>query len=179
MINAKTALSDLAFIVYKALRHGGVDAVLSGGAVVSVYSNNKYESRDLDFISADNNESIEKAMEKIGFVRRGKNFVHTNTKFTVEFPTGPLAIGNELIKTPKESIVEGKRIKILSPTDAIKDRLAGYFYFKDPQNLEQAKLLYREVGGNLNKVKAWAVAEGELEKFEIFRNSLKQVRSRS
>lgn len=176
MINARTRLSDLAFVVYKALKASGVDAVLSGGAVVSVYSKNKYESRDLDFISADDNESIDKAMDKIGFVRHGKNFIHPKTKFTVEFPSGPLAIGNELIKTPKESVVNGKRIKILSPTDAIKDRLAGYFYFKDPQNLEQAKLLYREVGGNLSKVRAWAVAEGELEKYEIFIRSLNRKR---
>jgi hypothetical protein len=62
MINTKMTLSDLAFIVYQALKDGGIDAVLSGGAVVSVYSKNKYESRDLDFISIDDKESIDKAM---------------------------------------------------------------------------------------------------------------------
>src|SRR4051812_34802116 len=118
MINSRTTLSALAFIVYKALKDRGVDAVLSGGAVVSVYTKNKYESRDLDFISGDDKKSIGGAMEKIGFVRRGKNFVHPKTRFTVEFPRGPLAIGNEYLKNPKETTISRKKIKILTPTDA-------------------------------------------------------------
>jgi hypothetical protein len=36
-----------------------MSAVLVGGAVVSIYTNNKYESYDLDFISPDDHVKIE------------------------------------------------------------------------------------------------------------------------
>ena len=173
MINKRMTLSDLAFFVYKGLKANDVEAVLSGGAVVSVYSKNRYESRDLDFISPNQQKDICTAMVSMGFSGLGKNFVHPNTRFTVEFPAGPLAIGNQLLPPIKETLVQGKRIKILSPTDAIKDRLAGWIYFNDPQNLEQAKIVYQSVGGNLTRIKQWLKSEGALDKYKDFIEALK------
>ena len=169
MISLTMSLDELAFVVYDALKAGGIDAVLSGGAVVSIYTQNRYQSLDLDFISSNQIKDIERAMWTIGFKRRGKNFTHGQTQFTVEFPTGPLAVGNELLRIPNESVIGGRKIKILSPTNAIKDRLSGYFYFHDPQNLEQAKMIYRAVGGRLAEIKQWAEREGELEKISRIR----------
>jgi hypothetical protein len=51
-ITASTTLEELAAIVSTTLDAAGITAVLSGGAVVSIYTNNEYESSDLDFISA-------------------------------------------------------------------------------------------------------------------------------
>lgn len=48
-ITSKTTLKELAFIVGKVLKDCSIDAVLVGGAVVSIYSDNKYESSDLRF----------------------------------------------------------------------------------------------------------------------------------
>ncbi len=50
-INKKTSLAALGAIVCEALQHAGIDAFLSGGAVVSIYTENRYESFDLDFVT--------------------------------------------------------------------------------------------------------------------------------
>ena len=44
------AREDVAALVCSSLQQRGIEVVLSGGAVVSVYTENEYESYDLDFI---------------------------------------------------------------------------------------------------------------------------------
>jgi hypothetical protein len=176
VISKSMTLSDFAFVVYQSLKSRKIEAVLSGGAVVSVYTSNEYESRDLDFISPNLAKDINRAMVSMGFSKSGQNYRHPNTEFTVEFPPGPLAVGDELLNDVKETTIGGRKIKILSPTDAIKDRLAGWFHFHDPQNLEQARMLYHAVGGDLKKIKKWAAGEGALEQFKVFVESLKSRR---
>lgn len=67
---------------------------------------------------------------------------HPECKYLfIEFPPGPLAIGEDTTLQPKKSRFNGKVIKILSPTDCIKDRLASYIHFKSRETLEQAVLV--------------------------------------
>ena len=51
MITEATALTELAAIVSDALERAGIVATLSGGAAVSIYSDNRYVSEDLDFVT--------------------------------------------------------------------------------------------------------------------------------
>ena len=44
------ALEEVAAVVWEALDRARIPVVLSGGAVVSIYSDNAYESFDLDFV---------------------------------------------------------------------------------------------------------------------------------
>ena len=48
-IRANTKAVELAALVSQALEAAGIKATLSGGGAVSVYTDNKYKSRDLDF----------------------------------------------------------------------------------------------------------------------------------
>lgn len=48
---ATVSLKDLAGLVSEAMRKGGVDAVLVGGACVTIYTDNRYQSYDLDYVS--------------------------------------------------------------------------------------------------------------------------------
>ena len=52
MINEHTSLEELAAVVSETLEKAGIIATLSGGAAVSIYSNNRYQSEDLDFVTA-------------------------------------------------------------------------------------------------------------------------------
>ena len=73
----KASLEQLAALVCQTLADEGIDAVLVGGAVVSIYSNNEYMSRDLDFITHAESKRVNAAMEKIGFKRSpGRHFTH-------------------------------------------------------------------------------------------------------
>lgn len=75
---------------------------------------------------------------------------------------------------PNANISLGTSIKILSPTDCVKDRLAGYLYFKTRDNLEQAILAAKKHPIDLAKVKKWCAGEGHPEVFDEFINELKK-----
>ena len=51
-INQKMSLRDFAITIAALLNEKDIDVVLTGGAVVSIYSEGKYVSKDADFLSA-------------------------------------------------------------------------------------------------------------------------------
>ena len=86
-ITKKTDIQTVASIVCDCLLKHGIDAVLSGGAVVSIYTSNEYESKDLDFVSSGDIKSIERSLSTIGFTKSsGRHFVHPESEYFVEFP---------------------------------------------------------------------------------------------
>jgi len=146
-----------------------MDAVLVGGSLVSIYTNNKYESSDLDFISPAAHTRIVAAMAELGFAARGKDFVHPHTDFTVEFPTGPLAIGDDVPVVPEHKMtVDGVEITMLSPTQAVMDRLMAFFEYNDRQCLDQALWIAEKHPVDVERVAAWAKRERKEEKLNIF-----------
>ncbi len=68
------SLKEFALAVAQALKEKNIDVVLTGGAVVSIYSENKYQSKDLDFLSVTDHQTIKKAMHDLGFKNLGKDF---------------------------------------------------------------------------------------------------------
>jgi predicted nucleotidyltransferase len=86
-ITKKTSIEELGALVCQSLKDAGIEAFLSGGAVVTIYSNNKYESYDLDFVSFGDRNKIKSVMESLGFSReKSRHFVHPETPYFVEFP---------------------------------------------------------------------------------------------
>ena len=173
-ITASTTIEELAAIVSTALEAAGVSAVLSGGAVVSIYTNNEYESNDLDFISPESPSRIAAAIASLGFKREGRRFSHARTPLFLEFPAGPLAIGDELIRATEvgEKRTEAGTIRLLTPTQCVMDRLAAYFHWNDLQSLDQAVMVASSQEINLGKVEAWAQREGASEKFRRFKQEI-------
>jgi hypothetical protein len=51
-ISGDSTLLEVAAIVSAALEEAGLKSVLSGGAAISIYTDNRYESVDLDFVSS-------------------------------------------------------------------------------------------------------------------------------
>jgi hypothetical protein len=140
------------------LKKRGIDTILVGGAVVSIYSNGAYRSGDLDFVRASMFVTkLEESLSEIGFKKHGRHYVHPDCKHLfVEFPGGPpLGIGNDNSIVPDEVSVNGTVIKILSPTDCVKDRLASYIHFKAPEGLDQAVLVAKNQDVNLVSIKKW------------------------
>jgi hypothetical protein len=65
-IDEHTSLEDLAALVCTTLEAHGISVVLSGGAVVSIYSDAEYVSYDLDFIPIGLARKADAAMESLG-----------------------------------------------------------------------------------------------------------------
>jgi len=166
--------AELAAYVQTALRKEGIDLVLTGGAAVTLYSNNKYVSRDLDFVDAGFSSflKIKREMESIGFRQKGKHFVHSETEFLVEFVASPLSVGNEPVSAISKVKLPTGLLKVISPSDCVKDRLAAFFYWNDLQALEQALLVARSKKIDSKEVERWANTEKMTEKYREFAKRL-------
>jgi hypothetical protein len=153
-------------------------AVLTGGACATFYSDGVYESHDLDFIvrSGGTRKSIDAAMATIGFTRDGDRYTHPATRFFVEFPRGPLAIGDDLAITPVELEVGPGKTLALSATDACRDRLAAFYDWADRQSLRVAVEIARRRRVNLAAIGRWSAREGQQEKYTDFRRELRRRR---
>lgn len=158
------------------LKKHEIDTVLVGGAVVSVYTDGLYKSGDLDFVRLDLfSTGIEAAMKEIGFLKHGRHYIHPNCKHLfVEFPGGPpLGIGedNEIVAFEVE--VEGQIIKIYSPTDCVKDRLASYIHFKAEECLDQAIMVAKRHPVDFKSIEKWCLGEGAKLQWDEFKNRFK------
>ncbi len=159
------------------LKKNGIDTILVGGSVVAIYSNGIYRSGDLDFVRASMFvKKLDESMAELGFKKHGRHFVHPDCRHLfVEFPGGPpLGIGEDNTIVPDEVNVEGTVIKILSPTDCVKDRLATYIYFKTQDGMDQAVLVAKNQEVNFSSIKKWCIGEGHPEVFDDFLNELKR-----
>ena len=158
----------------------GIESVLVGGSVAAIYSQGAYRSGDLDFIISDADRiRIDQILTGLGFCKEGRHFRHPQCKHLfVEFPPGPLAIGNDYRIKPVTVSVEKRKLLILSPTDCVCDRLASYMFFKSRDALEQALMVAAAQPVDLKKIKSWCTAEGGIEQFDEFRSLLKDRKSR-
>jgi hypothetical protein len=80
------------------LNNVGTVAVLTGGSAATYYAPETYQSRDAHFVislSADP-AGAEAALRALGYQQLGGTYRHDSNAFTVEFPPGPLGIGDDL-----------------------------------------------------------------------------------
>ncbi len=151
------------------LTEKGVDAILVGGACVSIYTGNRYVSSDLDFVSTATIKEISSALSELGFERKSsRHFERKDCPFFLEFVSPPAAIGSEPVKGLNVIRTRRGRIFLLTPTDSVKDRLAAYYHWNDPQSLEQAVLLAEAQEIDFKEVKRWSKKEGHEEKYAVF-----------
>ena len=173
-ITSKTTLEELAALVCSTLKAAGIDAFLSGGAVVSIYTHNAYQSWDLDFISHGSFKKIEEVMKSLGFTRElGRHFIHPKTKIFVEFPGVATQIGDQPITEFAERKTKAGTLTLLRPTECVMDRLAAFYHWNDPQGLEQAILVALAHPVDLKAIERWSQKEGMKKKFTGFLQELK------
>ncbi|MEN8221695.1 MAG: hypothetical protein ABFR36_00440 [Acidobacteriota bacterium] len=174
MITKSLSLEELAFVVCKVLKDNGVDAVLTGGAVVAIYSDNLYMSYDLDFVTHSSLKEIDNILKRIGFVRKGRSFFHSETDYYLDFPAPPLSVGDKPVDTFNEITKKNGYLKLLTPTHCVMDRLASYYYWDDNQALTQAVMVSSKQKINLVEIKEWSENEGMSDKYAGYVKELKK-----
>jgi hypothetical protein len=170
------SLGELAAYVSHHLRNRGIEVVLSGGGCVSIYSSNVYVSWDLDFI--DNlftkRSKLREALSEIGFSEESRYFQHPESQVIIEFPSGPLSVGQEPVKEIINLELATGTLRLISPTDCVKDRLAAYYHWQDRQCLEQAVLVAQAQDIDLGEVERWSRREGKITAFRQVRKFLRK-----
>ena len=180
-ITSRSSAREVALEVGAALEAKGLRAVLSGGGCASIYTNGAYQSVDLDFIlqGPGTQKQLDEALGSIGFARREAQYFHPRARYYVEFPPGPLGIGGDYRIESVEVLSAGRRLLMLSPTDACRDRLASFFHWNDRQGLEVAVRIAARCRIDIDMVRAWSERERALPRFQIFLEELARFRRRS
>ena len=170
---------ELAGLVSAEFQKNGINVVLSGGSCVSIYSEEKYVSMDLDFVNAafTKRDRIRDVIESLGFHEENRYFRHPDTDLLVEFPPGPLGVGEEPVKQIDELQTETGVLRIISPTDCVKDRLTWYYHDGDTECLRQAVLVANHNAIDLNEIKRWSEVEGKSDEFDHIKGQLQEKKA--
>lgn len=161
------------------LEGAGIHTVLVGGALVSIYTEGLYRSGDLDMVPDRYDRSgITGVLEQLGFkADKSRCFKHPGCPHLfLDFPNGPVELGEEYPVIPDEIMVEGRTLRLLSPTDCVKDRLAAYIHWKSRAGFNQALLVCRRQRSrvDLDKVENWCRHEGGTTAFQELLRSLSE-----
>lgn len=178
-LTARSSLGDVAVAVGDALRRAGIRAVLTGGACAHLYSGGTYLSRDADFVlgAPCRREDLDRAMATVGFKRDRDRYVHAVVPFFVEFPRGPLGIGEDVHIRPVWRTRRSAKTLALSATDACRDRLAAFYHWNDRQSLIVAVAIALRHRIAFAKVREWSRREGHLGEYSAFLGALRRARA--
>ncbi len=172
---SEMTVGEIAAYIAEHLYTNGIEVVLTGGSCVSIYTNNRYLSYDLDFIERGQalRKKITACLQQIGFIEKNRYFTHPETQYFIEFPAGPLAIGDEPVEDIANLEFDTGSLRLLTATDCVKDRLAAFYHWKDRQCLEQAIMVAHANEVDLQEVARWSRHEGMENEFEQIKPLLK------
>ncbi len=173
-ITKASSLEDVCFAVCTALQRVGTVAVLTGGSAATYYAPESYQSGDADFIIRFSSDRARAGatMRKLGYREVGGTYHHSKNIFTVEFPPGPLAIGDDLVRSYDTVKRVDEVLYVLSRTDCVRDRLASFYFFADRSALAAATAVARGGQVDLPAIRRWSTKEGEGSRFAEFYESL-------
>jgi len=169
----KITIRQLASVISSHLNNHGIQATLVGGACVSIYSNNKYQSLDLDFVTQASIKQLSPLLKELGFnLQSGRHFTHPQCSYFIDFVAPPVAIGDQPIKATFSIETTAGSFRLLTATDCVKDRLAAFFYWNDYQSLAQAVMVTKDNKVVIEEIRRWAKKENQLDKFKQYLDKL-------
>jgi hypothetical protein len=159
-ITTQSSLADVCFEVCTALDRAGITAVLTGGSAATFYAPQAYQSRDADFILTMRADGGAKVLADLGYSEHGGTYKHAENIYTVEFPRGPLAVGDDLIGTWETVRRKRQLLHVLSRTDCVRDRLMWFYSSNDRSALQAAVGVAGSGSINRGLIRDWSIREG-------------------
>jgi hypothetical protein len=130
---------------FQSLFSGSVP-VLVGGAAVELYTRGGYVTGDLDFVG-NLSSSVIRKLEKAGFRREGRHWIHDAGKVYLELPASSLEPEAEVA----EIRVGRHRVLAVSPEDVVVDRLAAWQFWKSSADAIGAYLVWRSQSETMDR----------------------------
>ena len=162
-ITRETSLQELAAIISQVLEAEGLIATLSGGAAVSIYTANRYQSSDLDFVSSVDSRKLGEVVASLGFqpTESKRLFSHPDTFWLLEFPAGPLGFGAKVVNAKQLKAIDTPfgPLRVITPTLCVMDRLAAFVHWRDRQCYEQAVWVAENHKLDWLELEQWATEE--------------------
>jgi len=172
-IDRASSLVDVAYAVGGAFQRAGVLAVLTGGSAATFYSD-AYQSLDLDFVLSFRGASsiVVATIEGLGFARSGSHYVHARSRYTLDFPRGPLMIGGDEIRTWSTSQHGEDTLHVLTRTDCVRDRLSAFYHWNDRSSLRSACVVAASGTVDFDVIRDWSLRENSSSKYAEFLRTL-------
>ncbi len=172
----KLKLGELAAFVCTELAKDGIEAVLSGGSCVTIHAAGRYVSQDMDFVltAPHGREQVECVLARLGFKPQARVYLCPGVEFAVDILPPPPAVGGEPVKDIQTHRYGKWKLRLLSPTDCVKDRLAAYYHWDDSQALAQAIMVCESQKVDMNEVRRWSRQEGMSARFRAFESELRE-----
>lgn len=170
----------MAAIVATHLREHDIDVVLVGGLAVELYSENIYLTKDIDMVDTSyaKPDKLHKALAEIGFQKKGRIFVNASTDITIEFPSPPISVGDELVTEITVIATPAGELPVLVARDVIKDRLAAYIHWRDKPSLVQALAVIIKYPEEIEAIAEFCKKEGSEESMLLIRSLLAMASER-
>lgn len=164
-IETSESLEETAAFICSKLKEHGIDVVLSGGSCMEIYTKSNFSSYDIDFIPSPGvtSKQIDKIMKELGFEKTPPRYYkHTNNPNYIEFPTGPVTLGNDITKEFAKLKTHVGTLTLLTATDCIKDRLCALVYHGGEECYSQAVAVAHLNEINKDNLYEWAKKEDPL-----------------
>lgn len=124
----KRCMEELGAYICTKLEEQGIKTVLSGGACAEIYSHGKYTSDDIDLINRYNAKEaqIREVMLALGFKEHNRYYIHDDTAYFIEFPRGPLGVGDAPVWVAQLNALDMKAIEKWSALEGKPDKFERF-----------------------------------------------------
>ncbi len=138
---AGMSLVEVAAAVATHLRTRGIEVVVVGGSAITSHVPEVYTSMDIDFAvtSGIDRRRIARALNELGFHKRGRVFLHPETVYALDFVAERPYIDQEPVYDFAEIHTSVGSVRVLHLEDAIADRVAAFLHWSDSESLGVAE----------------------------------------
>lgn len=125
-------------------------------------------------------KKVKKVLSALGFNEKNGCFFRSDCPWFIEFVSPPVAIGGETVRDFASVSMPTGTVKMLSPLDCIKDRLAAYYHWNDLQSLDQALDVAVEIIPlDLGIIEQWSIKEGQSKKYAEFASRYESLKKKT
>jgi hypothetical protein len=172
----KIPLRQVVALIREQLEKSGYDPVLTGKACAAVYIGSQAKLETVDFVIEEYNiNELDAAMKKFGFKRLGMHtYKSAKAPFDIVFLPPPLSVGDDVVGKIDTLRARTGKVKLLTPTDCVRQRLSMYYRWGDKEAFEDALKMSKRYEIDFDLVKKWSEWEWCSENYEEFEKALKE-----
>ena len=179
----RATLTEVAARASAHLERAGIPVAVVGGSAVTIHAPEVYASNDIDFaaIRGTTRRDFAAAVAPLGFGASGRDFVHPESRFTLDLVADTPFIDQRPITRFAKVSTRFGQVRVYRFEDAIADRVAAFLHWGDSQSLDVAESAVRARAGEI----AWQPIESALKRLDatgpagVERLSLATTRLRS
>ncbi len=148
----------------------GYEPVLTGRAVAAIYAGAGVKPRTLDFAAPEYEvDEVGKAMKRIGFKEGAfRTFRSDICPYEIVFTPFPVTIGENIVEDFHIMRTAEGPLKMLTPTDCVRQMLARYYRWGDRDGMHEARLVARKHTIDYEMVKRWSEWEWAGDRYDEF-----------